>query len=94
MATGFPGSFTDPSSELSVVTCSHLKRRASRPFPIQAAVDRDSVQPGGQRGISPEIADAPIGLQKNLLNDILTLFSVERDPEGDGKNLFTKTTDQ
>jgi hypothetical protein len=63
-------------------------------FPIEAAVDRDAVQPGGQRGISPEIADAPIDLQKNLLNDVLALFSVKGDPEGNGKNLFTKTTDQ
>ena len=50
---------------------------------IQTAVDREPVQPGGQRRFPPEAVELAIGLQEDVLQQLFRIGRVAREPVGE-----------
>jgi hypothetical protein len=55
--------------------------RADAPQPRHGGIERNPINPRGQRGIPPEGLDLPKHLQEDVLRDFLGIFPVPEIPE-------------
>jgi len=61
---------------------------------VPAAVDGDSVNPGGDETIVPEFSGRSINLEKNFLGDVLAILRVVEQTGTQAKDFILKTIDE
>jgi len=76
-----------------------MKFSPSAEFPviaieIPAAVDGNSVDPGGDKGIVPELSGRLINLEKHFLSDVLAILRVVEQAGTQDKDFILKTIDE
>lgn len=64
------------------------------PIEVPAAVDGDSVNPGGDKAIVPEFSGRLINLEKHFLGDVLAILRVVEQTGTQAKDFILKTIDE
>ena len=64
------------------------------PIEVPAAVDGDSVNPGGDEAIMPELSGRSINMEKNVLSHILGILAVVEQTGTKAKDFISKTIDE
>jgi hypothetical protein len=64
------------------------------PDEIQAAIDRDPVNPGRDTALVPEFSGRPVNLEENLLSHILGVLAIVKEIEACVQDQSLKTIDE